>query len=825
MKKLILFLILLFLTAGLSVACGGNSGGDSGGSVTPPPIVEPEEDPRLKDPAFAPFDVRINSSNQLELLSVKDKTIDIVNIPSGTDVIYDNAFKGCENLTAVTFPDTLRSIRVSAFEGCPIETLEFPTSLGSISQYAFKDCKHLRSVTLPSTITNLNDSAFSGCYDLAEVVYDGDLPITPGYYHYGVARYAATVHSGESVLTLKDGYYWIPGDDDAILVGIADDPQGILELPSSFDGKSYKINRYFAAERKGITAVVIPDGVTEIGEYAFYGCDGIFDVTIGNGVSVIDRNAFPDSEIKKAALPASALKSDFLNFHKGQIVFLEITSGEELPAYGLASYYNLVSLTLPSTLKRLPEGTVCYDDKVLVEIIDRSGLVYDLESSEYDYTYITENALFLSREDDAESVIDVVDGYCFFTKESKVYLLGYLGNDEELVLPSDYNGETYEIYKYAFRYNRIKKLTIPEGITTIGEWAFSYSTQLEEVVAPSVTSIGDRAFDQCYKLYDENGYIIIADQLISYKAELKTEHIVVPDGVKAIKHFAFSHNDKLTSLTIPGSVKELGDQVVISCPNLTVLNLSEGLVKIGKNAFSGTKIESLVLPDSLTDMGNNAFAGCRELTSVVFGKGLQNIPVRAFADCSALESVTFKNGLYSIGDAAFTECSSLKAISFPEGLVEIGNGAFSWCKKLRTVAFPLSLKTIEQNAFRYCYDLYSVTLRSNLESISGYAFENCYSLVEVINKSSLDITAGSLSNGRVGYYAIRIHRGDSQGAVAGESYIRVFNSFAFISDANGKWYLVRYLGSLSTVTLPKYIEGNSYEVLPHALDGVEVSNG
>lgn len=244
--------------------------------------------------------------------------------------------------------------------------------------------------------------------------------------------------------------------------------------------------------------------------------------------------------------------------------------------------------------------------------------------------------------------------------------------------------------------------------------------------------------------------------------------VVIPDEVTEIAPGAF-YGAPLTELTVPGSVKTIGQEAFADCTQLTSVTLSPGVETLGEGAFSGcTSLTSVTIPDSVTTIEDGAFEGCTSLTDVT-------LPDRLLANCNdflgdtpwaattlteqagiqagadfVLEGyqlvdyvgeggdVVIPDGVQSIGEDAFKECTLLTGVTFPDSLVSIGDGAFDRCIRLTEVTIPDNITEIGSSAFFYCTGLTDVTFSQNLETIGGRAFEGCSSL------TSLTIPSGSI---------------------------------------------------------------------------------
>ncbi len=156
----------------------------------------------------------------------------------------------------------------------------------------------------------------------------------------------------------------------------------------------------------------------------------------------------------------------------------------------------------------------------------------------------------------------------------------------------------------AFAHSAITAVTIPEGVTSIGKEAFMNCANLINVVIPnSVTSIGESAFLLCTRL----------------------RSVTLGTGITQVEKAAFSRTGIL-ELTIPANVTTIKESAFSSAEKLKTLTLPEGLVTIEKNAFDGDKnLESVVLPSSLRNLGDEAFARCGDLKSITIPSTVPNI--------------------------------------------------------------------------------------------------------------------------------------------------------------------------------------------------------
>ncbi len=264
------------------------------------------------------------------------------------------------------------------------------------------------------------------------------------------------------------------------------------------------------------------------------------------------------------------------------------------------------------------------------------------------------------------------------------------GTSGELVIPDTIKGKTVNtIGEKAFQYNKLTSITIPDGVTSIGDGAFANCTSLTSITIPdSVTRIGEKAFGGCHRL----------------------TNITIPDGVTSIGESAFVGCTDLMSITIPDGVTSIGGKAFWSCINLMSITIPDGVTSFGDLAFCDcTNLTSITIPDSVTSIGNNAFRGCHRLTNITIPDGVTSIGAGAFWGCASLTSITIPDSVTSIGKNTFYGCRNLTSITIPDSITSIGGGAFSGCGSLTGITIPDSITSISRDSFDYCFSLTRVT--------------------------------------------------------------------------------------------------------------------
>lgn len=330
-------------------------------------------------------------------------------------------------------------------------------------------------------------------------------------------------------------------------------------------------------------------------------------------------------------------------------------------------------------------------------------------------------------------------------------------------------------------------------VTVIDKDMFAGCTALTTVSIPdTIEFIDDEAFADCenlvYNEYEGGKYLGNEEHPYLYLVELTDKNITsfqIHPQTRIIKSGAFAFCDQLTAIDIPDQVIYIGDNAFQGCRNLQTVKMPATMQFLGEGAFKectalqevtipqgvtqiGTEtfykcveLENISIPDSVTAIGDRAFQYCQSLTKMYIPRSVETLGEEVFDDCTSLREILVdrNNPSYSsdqygilynkdrsvlikaptmlkgdvilpetvkaIEESAFSGCSGMTALSIPDGVTEIGAYAFYSCSGLKTIQLGSGITHIAERLFYGCYNLLEIRIPEGVTEIGASAFASC----------------------------------------------------------------------------------------------------
>ncbi len=554
-----------------------------------------------------------------------------ITLPRNLTTIDESAFSGCTSLTSVTLPTSTATIGQSAFRGCTAMTsINLPNNITSIGQYAFNGCTALRSVSIPSSMTAIADYAFQGCSGMTSLTLPNTIT-SIGYNSFSGCKLLSTLTIPHSVTSISYSFTNCSG-----LTSIT-----VAEGNSIFDsreGCNAIIKTATNALVLGCKNTVIPNSVTAISDYAFYGCTGLTEINIPNTVTAIGYYALC-----------------------GCTGLTEITLPDGLTDISSGAFYGCSALT--SIV--IPESVTSIGGSAFMGCTALADITIPGSVTTVGYNAFSNTAWYMNQP----------DGLIYAGTTAYDYK-GKMPAGTSIVLREG----TTCIATYAFfGDDGLVSISIPNTVTYIGERAFEFCDGITSIVIPnSVNYIGSYAFHNCPRL----------------------ANVTLSNSLTEVGYCVFMDCTGLTSIVIPESVTSISQNAFQSCTALANIVFPESLESIGYYALSGTAWERLQ-PDGLIYAANVAYKYKGEMpegTSIVLREGTKGIASRAFYGFSSLVAITLPNTVTNIGNYAFEGCNHLTQVNLPESLTYISHNAFKGCP-LSSLVIPSGITWIGDNTF------------------------------------------------------------------------------------------------------------------------------
>ena len=676
-------------------------------------------------------------------------TLKEVIILDGCITIEDDAFYGCKSLTTITIPESLTSIGNSAFLGCSsLKTIVIPNNVINLGAVAFEYCSSLTSVILGKNITNIGGSTFHDCTSLKNIYYNGTIEkwcgielsnmySNPMYYasnfnildENGDIEYSGNNYSLLTKLVVPDsvssiGNYQFYGFNNITTITlpfVGGSATANTYIGYIFGASSYSNNSEFVPST--LKEVIILDGCIGIEDYAFYDCTSLTSITIPKTVINIGNEAF----YRCTSLTSVVIPNGVTNI--GNDAFYRCTAltnviiGESVTNIGEFAFSkcsSLISIVLGNNLLSIGDSAFLYCVR-LVEVVNKSVLNIDKGSEDYGYVAYYAKQI-ISDEIDSKGFETTSDGFVIYDKD---ILINYIGSEKSIVIPNNIRTiNNFAFYDCA----SLTNVFIGNSITSIGDEAFSGFTSLTNIIIPkNVTNIGVNAFYNCTSL----------------------TYVEFEDGVINIDRGAFSNCTSLTSITIPKSVTSIGVGAFENCTSLIKVVIGKNVTNI--NDFSFYKCYKLVevinksslnITKGQSNYGHVAYYAKQVIKDesgtkisidsngvIVYDDGI-NIWLVGYLGSNT--DLIIPNYVTDIYNYAVCGCKKLESITIPESVTNVGEYAFNNCTSLTNVMIMNGVTSIEQNAFEYCEKLENVSIPDSVVNIGKYAFKGCNGLKNII---------------------------------------------------------------------------------------------
>ncbi len=269
------------------------------------------------------------------------------------------------------------------------------------------------------------------------------------------------------------------------------------------------------------------------------------------------------------------------------------------------------------------------------------------------YYTVTNNVLFTKKG-------AVIEGTELKEKILVMYPLGSLNTS--YTIPSDVSW----IAPYAFvNCEKLESIEIPDNITRIGDYAFYGCLSLYDIsTSSSIQYIGEEAFDNTGFYNDtlnwRKGLLYVGNYLVAVNSSQVSESCAIKDGTLVISDNAFEGCTKISSLSLPSSLKYIGVSAFDDCDSLTSISIPNNVIEIGNGAFYGCdNLREINIGAAVKIIGNSSFSGCNELRQCVIPNMVEEIGDSVFDGCDNLLSVTIGNSVKVIGEDVFADCPKL----------------------------------------------------------------------------------------------------------------------------------------------------------------------
>ncbi|MCR4741208.1 MAG: leucine-rich repeat domain-containing protein [Lachnospiraceae bacterium] len=575
------------------------------------------------------------------------------------------------NSDRVSIPNTVTEIGKDAFSGCTtISKVTIPDSVRTINYSAFENCTALTEVTLPESVRTIGSGAFSGCYYLSKInIPEKTSDLGSGVFAGCSSLSNVNISAANPYYICSDGVIYSK-DGETLVEYLPGRAKSSYSMPLTIK----EIGEYAFYGAYNLTDLAISPNVKTIPEYAFANCSGLTNLVIPYGVESLMAFSFADcSSLRKISIPDSVGYIDVNAFASSRNTVLDFEGQNVTPAeQGNTGNGNTGQTNTDETPSGEETGSVSdngIEGENALSIDGNGNTIYSGDVPVYNESVLDMTTTGEEATGATYGQTKLVGGYAFIAMPTYASAKGFSMDDTEA------EDDVYES-------NPTNVNTTPDGFVSVDSVLCDYTGNSSNVGIPSdITRIGNRAF------YRDEG----------------VETISIPGSVSDIGDFAFSRTG-LNEISIPSSVDHIGYAAFYNCPYLEDINIPDSVKNIELGAFEGTP-----WLDGFMDEQSGEFliVGDGILTAYNGNASVINIP----------------EGVKSIGPQCFKKRNNLKTLRFPQSLEKICEEAFLGCEELKTVELPDSLETIEDRAFMDT-GLTEVIIPARVRNIGVGAFDN-----------------------------------------------------------------------------------------------------
>lgn len=585
-------------------------------------------------------------------------------IEDGVTNIGRETFTRCRNLESVSIPQSVTSIEQEAFVDCSsLKNITLPDGLTSMGQLTFSGCSGLTNIKIPEKVNDIGPSSFEGCTNLSQINI----------------------------------------------------PDGVTRLDGTFEGCA-KLNN-----------VVIPGKVNYIGDDTFNGCRSLTSINIPSKVGFVGSDAFKDCTSLKTVYYAvdrdllkrgSMLDGNDIFFNEATWIYsatgqpgtgeaatdkcgenlkytLKTDSGE-LFIYGSGATYNftdanpapwsqyaskITTIKLEAGVSGIGTNTFknCTNIKTIYYNRNKQTIL-NATSAEGNSTFI--NANWIDESLDTLTVqFDLnYDGATGTPDDITVEFADYISAPAAPVRPN-YVFRGWYTEKECYNAWDFEVAPVDDNMTLYAKWSKVGSDNISWTFDKNTGVLTISGTGEMEDYLTHNGTVRVP----WWEHLQKIGTIIIQPGITRIGNEAFDGVYKVTHVTIPNTVKRIGEAAFAGVP-LESITIPDSVVSIGQNAFNYGQFSEVTIPDSVVDLQPFAFQNCENLSSVKFPAGIKSIPDGLFGGCTSLKEITIPQSVTSIGPVAFRE-SGLTSITLYDNITSIAGGAFNYCDDLTTVYY------------------------------------------------------------------------------------------------------------------------------------------